>query len=137
MTSTLPIAAFFGVFAAELRSVQRLAANAPVAVAIQASGVPDQRFGYLDSTVDAMAETLFGSPMVLPGASRRWSRTQPPATSWWPTPCAGSRQERARRRPVRTPRDSPLTVAVCFTLKRGGSGRNPCGKECALLFACS
>ena len=79
MTSTLPIAAFFGVFAAELRSVQRLAANAPVAVAIQASGVPDQRFGYLDSTVDAMAETLFGSPMVLPGASRRWSRTQPPA----------------------------------------------------------
>ena len=46
---------------------QRLAANAPVVVAIQASGIPDQRFGYLDSAVDAMAETLFGNPMVLLG----------------------------------------------------------------------
>ena len=44
-----------------------LAANARVVVAIQASGVSDQRFGYLDSAVDGMAETLFGSPMVLLG----------------------------------------------------------------------
>ena len=46
---------------------QRLAANARVVVAIRASGIPDQRFGYLDSAVDGMAETLFGSPMALLG----------------------------------------------------------------------
>lgn len=41
--------------------------NARVVVAINATGVPDQRFGYLDSAVDAMTETLLGSPMVLLG----------------------------------------------------------------------
>ena len=46
---------------------QRLAANTRMVVKIQASGIPDQRFGYLDSAVDATAETLLGSPMVLLG----------------------------------------------------------------------
>ena len=46
---------------------QALQPEARVVVAIHASGIPDQRFGYLDSRVDAMAETLLGRPMVLMG----------------------------------------------------------------------
>ena len=46
---------------------QALQPEARVVVAIHASGIPDQRFGYLDNRVDAMAETLLGRPMVLMG----------------------------------------------------------------------
>ena len=46
---------------------QALQPEARVVVAIHASGIPDQRFGYLDSRVDAMAETLLGRPMALMG----------------------------------------------------------------------
>ena len=38
-----------------------------VVVSIHAQGIPDPRFGYLDSATDAMSETLLGSPMVLLG----------------------------------------------------------------------
>ena len=51
----------------DVTPVQPLPANARAVVAIDAAGVPDQRFGYLDSAVDAMAETLLGSPMALLG----------------------------------------------------------------------
>ena len=51
----------------EITPAQPLPPNAHVVVAIAAAGVPDQRFGYLDSAIDGMAETLLGSPMVLLG----------------------------------------------------------------------
>ncbi len=44
-----------------------LAAKQRVRVAIEAHGIPDARFGYLDSAVDAMGETLLGYPIVLLG----------------------------------------------------------------------
>ena len=51
----------------DVTPVRPLPPNARVVVAIDAAGLPDQRFGYLDSAMDAMAETLLGSPMVLLG----------------------------------------------------------------------
>ena len=45
-----------------------LAAGARAVVRIEASGVPDHRFAYLDSAVDAMGESLMGSVLALLGA---------------------------------------------------------------------
>ena len=44
-----------------------LAAGARVVVRIEASGVPDHRFAYLDSAVEAMDESLMGSVLALLG----------------------------------------------------------------------
>ena len=59
-----------------------------VTVAVAAQGVPDPRFGYLDSATDAMAETLLGSPMVLLGEQASLFDARyvalPPAVRWLP-----------------------------------------------------
>ena len=44
-----------------------LASGAPAQLSIRASGVPDPRFAYLDSSVWALDETLLGMPIALGG----------------------------------------------------------------------
>lgn len=45
----------------------RLAAGARAVVHIEASGIPDERFAYLDSALDVMGQSLMGSPLALLG----------------------------------------------------------------------
>ena len=72
----------------EVMPIEPLPASARAVVAIEAAGVPDQRFGYLDSAVDAMAETLLGSPMALLGEQASLFDRQfvalMPAVRWLP-----------------------------------------------------
>ena len=72
----------------EVKAPQPLPPNAGVVVAIKAAGIPDQRFGYLDSAVDAMAQTLLGSPMVLLGEQASLFHEEfvalTPAVRWLP-----------------------------------------------------
>lgn len=69
-----------------------LAANTQTVVSIEASGVPDHRFAYLNSTVDAMGQSLMGSPLALLG--ERAALFLPdyvalmPAAAWLPRPGA-------------------------------------------------
>ena len=61
-------------------------------LSIRAQGIPDPRFGYLDSSVWALDETLLGMPVVLQGEqasifdARYVALT--PAVRWLPTPGA-------------------------------------------------
>ena len=72
----------------DVMPVRPLPASERSVVAIDAAGVPDQRFGYLDSAVDAMAETLLGSPMALLGEQASLFDRQfvalMPAARWLP-----------------------------------------------------
>ena len=65
-----------------------LARGAPAQLSIRASGVPDPRFGYLDSSVWALDETLLGMPIALRGDvasifDRRYVALTP-AVAWLP-----------------------------------------------------
>ena len=69
-----------------------LATNTQTTVSIEASGVPDHRFAYLDSAVDAMGQSLMGSPLALLG--ERAALFLPdyvalmPGAAWLPRPGA-------------------------------------------------
>ena len=69
-----------------------LAAEARAVVHVEARGVPNHRFAYLDSALDAMGESLLGSPLVLLGEQS--SLFGPdyvalmPAVRWLPHPGA-------------------------------------------------
>lgn len=46
---------------------RRLRDGVPVVVAVRANGVPDHRFAYLDSGIDALDESLVGDPLAVLG----------------------------------------------------------------------
>ena len=95
-------------------------------VSIQARGVPDPRFGYLDSAVWALEETLLGMPIVLQGeqASLFDSRyvALAPAVCWLPRTGANIGDEN----PVVRPPDFheiDLTVEIPDGWRAAGPGR--------------
>ena len=61
-------------------------------LSIRARGIPDPRFGYLDSSVWALDETLLGTPLVLQGEQASLFDTRfvalTPAVRWLPMPGA-------------------------------------------------
>lgn len=71
---------------------ERLAASTSAVVTIEAKGIPDPRFGYLDEDFDPLAESLLGSPAVVMGDQaslfeRRFVALTP-AVRWLPMPGA-------------------------------------------------
>ena len=69
-----------------------LATGGRSVVHVEASGVPDHRFAYLDSGVDAMGQSLMGSPLALLGEQASLFLPDyvalPPGVSWLPRPSA-------------------------------------------------
>ena len=69
-----------------------LAAEARAVVRVEAHGVPDHRFAYLDSTLEVMDESLLGSPLALLGEQSSLFRPDyvalMPAVRWLPHPGA-------------------------------------------------
>lgn len=80
-----------------------LAPGSETTLSVRARGVPDPRFGYLDSAVWAMDETLTGTPTVLQGDQaslfERGYVALPPAVRWLPVPGPNIGIEDARRAP--------------------------------------
>ena len=95
-------------------------------VSIHARGVPDERFGYVDSAVWALDETLTGMPIVLQGEKaslfERSYLALTPAVHWLPT----SRANFATDDPARNPPDFheiDLVVEIPDGWHAAGPGR--------------
>ena len=103
-----------------------LAADARAVVSIQAKGIPDPRFGYLDEAFDPLDESLLGSPAVVMGDQAslfgRGYVALMPAVRWLPMP--GAHQDTgpyAARRPDLHLID--LTVSLPDGWHAAGPGR--------------
>ena len=108
-----------------------LAAGARVVVRIEASGVPDHRFAYLDSAVDVMGESLMGSVLALLGAQSSLFLSD--YVALMPGAMAASpRRQLGRRRHARFPQHRPRGVAAA-RLVAGGRGP-PTGRHGAVAF---
>ena len=80
-----------------------LAAGSETTLSIHARGVPDPRFGYLDSAVWALDETLVGMPIVLQGEKASLFEGDyvalTPAVRWLPMPGPNFGVDDARQAP--------------------------------------
>lgn len=80
-----------------------LAPGSETTLSVRARGVPDPRFGYLDSAVWAMDETLLGMPIVLRGEQASLFEggyvALTPAVRWLPMPGPNFGVDDARKAP--------------------------------------
>ena len=80
-----------------------LAPGSETTLSVRARGVPDPRFGYLDSAVWALDETLLGMPIVLQGEQASLFEGEyvalTPAVRWLPMPGPNFGVDDARRAP--------------------------------------
>ena len=80
-----------------------LAPGSETTLSVRARGVPDPRFGYLDSAVWALDETLLGMPIVLQGEQASLFEREyvalTPAVRWLPMPGPNFGVDDARRAP--------------------------------------
>ena len=103
-----------------------LAPGVSARLSIRASGIPDPRFGYLDSSVWAMDETLMEMPIVLQGDVA--SIYEPnfvaltPAVAWLPMPGANFAIDDPSRRPPDF-HDVDLLVRIPDGWHAAGPGR--------------
>ena len=102
-----------------------LAPGSETTLSVRAAGVPDPRFGYLDSAVWALGETLMGMPIVLLGEQaslfERGYVALTPAVRWLPMPGPNLGVEDARRAPDF--HDIDLAVEVPRGWRAAGPGR--------------
>ena len=103
-----------------------LAPGASAQLSIRASGVPDPRFGYLDSSVWALDETLLGMPIILQGDAA--SIFDPsfvaltPAVAWLPMSGANFAIDDPSRRPPDF-HDIDILVRIPDGWRAAGPGR--------------
>ena len=108
-----------------------LAPGSETTLSVRARGVPDPRFGYLDSAVWALDETLLGMPIVLQGEQASLFEGEYVALDACGTLAADARAELRRRRcpqGARFPQDRPCR-GDSSGLARGWAGPNRPGRR--------